>query len=183
VLTTNWWHPTYTPGPRRWLPGSTCNRRWWSDYLPIAFRWAYRTRFIWTWAQWARARCQWCHLGRALSLLLWLRLKHADVFLNYAAMEFLFDISFKDNELTISQKYLNRADITWIVTEVQENGIPRTVVHADNTDIWEPNQSTSQKKFWRAVTVCRDAGLNLNLDICVVMKTSQKTGSVEEKKI
>jgi DUF1009 family protein len=48
--------------------------------------------------------------------------------------------------------------------------------------MWEPNESTLEKKLQRVVTVCKDFGLNVSLDKCVVMKISQNTGCMEKIK-
>jgi hypothetical protein len=67
------------------------------------------------------------------------------------------------------------------VTEEQESEVPKVIVYEDATVIWEPNERTLEKKFQRAVTVSKDFGLNVNLDSCVVMKISQKTGEWKDK--
>jgi hypothetical protein len=46
----------------------------------------------------------------------------------------------------------------------------------------ELTESTLRKKYQRDVSVCKDFGLNVNLDKCMVMKMSQKTGDMEEIK-
>jgi hypothetical protein len=53
---------------------------------------------------------------------------------------------------------------------------------AQLTIIWELNESPLQKKFQRAVMACTDFGLNVNLNKCVDMKISQKTGGMEKTK-
>jgi hypothetical protein len=50
------------------------------------------------------------------------------------------------------------------------------------TVVWEPNERTSKKKFQRVVAVCKDFGLSVSLHKCVVMKISQKTGSMRKIK-
>jgi hypothetical protein len=56
------------------------------------------------------------------------------------------------------------------------------MVCTGSTVIWEPKESTLEKKFQRAVTVYKDCGLNVNLDQCLVMKISWKIVGMEEIK-
>jgi hypothetical protein len=64
------------------------------------------------------------------------------------------------------------------------SGVPKMMVglYANDIFIWEPNKCTTEKKFQRVVRVCKDFGLNVNLDRCVVMKISGKTRGMEKMK-
>jgi hypothetical protein len=55
-------------------------------------------------------------------------------------------------------------------------------VYADDTVIWEQNESTLEKKFQKVITVCKDFGIKVNLDKCVAMKISRKKGGLENIK-
>jgi hypothetical protein len=56
------------------------------------------------------------------------------------------------------------------------------MVYTGDIAVWEPNESNSEKKFQKAVTVCKDFSLNVNLHKCVVMNVSQKIGGMEKIK-
>jgi hypothetical protein len=65
-------------------------------------------------------------------------------------------------------------EIIWRITE--ENRLPEIMVYTDDIVIWEPKESTLEKKFQKTVTVWKDFGLKVSLDKCVVMKKSQRQG-------
>jgi hypothetical protein len=65
------------------------------------------------------------------------------------------------------------------VTEGKYSGLPKIMVCTDNVVIWELNESILEKTFQRVVSVCKDFGLNVNSDKCVVMKISQKARGME----
>jgi hypothetical protein len=44
------------------------------------------------------------------------------------------------------------------------------MVCVDSVVTWKLNESTLKNKFHRFGTVCKDSGLNVGLDKCVVMK-------------
>jgi hypothetical protein len=54
------------------------------------------------------------------------------------------------------------------VTEGQESWLPNIIVYTDDIVTWELSESTLDKKFQRVVSVCKDFGLNVNLDKYVV---------------
>jgi hypothetical protein len=68
------------------------------------------------------------------------------------------------------------------VTEIQDSTLPKIMTYADNIVKWEPNKSSLEKNIQRVVAVCEEFGLSVNLDKCVVMKISWKTGSMENTK-
>jgi hypothetical protein len=47
------------------------------------------------------------------------------------------------------------------------------MVHADDINIWDPNESILAKKFQRLVRECENLGLSVILDKCVIMKMSE----------
>jgi hydrogenase maturation factor HypE len=55
------------------------------------------------------------------------------------------------------------------ITEGQDGGTPQTLVYA-YIIIYELIQRTLDVKFHRILTVCKDSGLNINFDKCMVMK-------------
>jgi hypothetical protein len=60
-------------------------------------------------------------------------------------------------------------EIIWI-TEGQDGGTPQTLVYGDDIIIYELIQRILDVKFHTILAVCKDSGLNINLDKCVVMK-------------
>jgi hypothetical protein len=56
------------------------------------------------------------------------------------------------------------------------------MVYTDSIVIWEPEESTLEKKFQSVSTVCKDVGSNVDLGKCVVIKISLKTGVLEKVK-
>jgi hypothetical protein len=56
------------------------------------------------------------------------------------------------------------------------------MVYADDIIIFELNERTSETKFHRIVTICRDFVLNITLDKYMAMKTSQTEGGTKKTK-
>jgi hypothetical protein len=61
-------------------------------------------------------------------------------------------------------------EIIRTITEGQVGGSPQTLIYADDIIIYELIQITLDVKFHMILAVCKDSGLNINLDKCMVMK-------------